>query len=379
MITTRAVRLRALGGPEELHWEEVELPAPGPGEVVIRHTAVGLNFIDTYHRTGLYPVGDLPTVLGKEAAGVVEEVGSGVRQVRRGDRVAYLGPLGAYSDRRVIEAEQLVPLPPEVTAEAAAATLLKGLTTHLLLERFGRVESGSTILVQAAAGGVGLILCQWARALGARVIGTVGSEAKAVLAAAHGCDHPILYRHESFPDKVLALTEGEGVPVVFDGVGQATFDGSLRCLAPFGRLIVFGNASGPVPPIDVLRLTPRCLTVARPSVATGLRSREDLLAGARGLFERMRSGNLRPVVGQRFPLREAAAAHRALEARETLGSTILVPEGAGEELVEAAPEGDPGELAQQPVGAVLERPNPMNPPARSPILGRWVSSNRWTR
>lgn len=376
--TTQAIRLRTLGGPENLHWEEVEIPPPGPGEVLLRHTAVGLNYIDTYHRTGLYPVGDLPVILGKEAVGVVEEVGAGVTSLIPGDRAAYLGPLGAYSERRVLGAQHLVPVPPGVSDEAAAAALLKGLTAHLLLSRFGQVESGSTILVHAAAGGVGLILCQWARALGARVIGTVGSPEKARLAAANGCDHPILYRQENFPQRVLELTGGEGVPVVFDGVGKATFDGSLESLAPFGRLVAFGNASGAVPAVDVLRLTPKCLTLARPSVATGIRTHDDLLAAARDLFGQLLSGVVRPVIGQRFPLNEAAKAHQALEARETLGATILLPQGSepsssekrsGSARVQQEPSGSSLGL---PVGRAVEVTTPMAKPSRTPLVGEQV-------
>ncbi|MCH9650745.1 MAG: GNAT family N-acetyltransferase [Deltaproteobacteria bacterium] len=379
-MKTRAIRLRALGGPENLHWEEVEIPPPGPGEVLLRHTAVGLNYIDTYHRTGLYPVGEgLPVILGKEAVGVVEEVDVAVKSVAPGDRVAYLGPLGAYSERRVIGAEHLVPLPPGVSDESAAATLLKGLTAHLLLSRFGPVDAGSTILIHAAAGGVGLILCQWAQVLGARVIGTVGSEEKARLAAAHGCDHTILYRQESFPQRVLELTDGEGVAVVFDGVGKATFDGSLESLAPFGRLIAFGNASGAVPPVDVLRLTPKCLTLARPSVATGIRTPQDLLTASRVLFRQLLSGAVRPLIGQRFPLKEAAKAHETLEARETFGATILLPQSSEPR----SPEPRPGsarvqqELTDSPLGLPVGIPVavtvPMEKPSRAPLVGRWAS------
>ena len=246
----KAIRIHQTGGPEVLKWEDVQLGRPGPGEALIRQTAVGLNFIDTYHRTGLYPL-PLPAVLGMEGAGMVEEVGAGVTEVKPGDRVAYAGVLGAYTERRLIAADRLVPLPDGVSDIQAAAMMLKGMTAEYLLLRTHRVQRGETILVHAAAGGVGLIMCQWAKHLGATVIGTVGSDQKAELARANGCDHPIVYTRENFTERVRALTGGAGVPVVYDSVGKDTFPGSLDCLRPLGLMVSYGNASGAVPPFNI--------------------------------------------------------------------------------------------------------------------------------
>lgn len=333
MTTTRAVRIHALGGPEVLRWEEVPLSDPGPGEVLVRHEAVGLNFIDTYHRSGLYPVPSLPTAIGMEAAGVVEAVGGrgpasgggAAPSFQPGDRVAYGFGLGAYCKRRVMPTGQLVSIPDGVDSETAAAAMLKGMTAWYLCRRTYRLGAGETVLVHAAAGGVGTILSQWCKALGATVIGTVGSAEKGDVARAHGCDHVILYKEEDFGERVAEITGGEGVPVVFDGVGKATFDGSMECLGRFGMMITFGNASGAVPPLNLLRLSAKGITVARPSLKPYIERRGDLEEAAGELLGHIEAGRIRITVGQRFPLAEAAEAHRALEARGTQGCTVLVP------------------------------------------------------
>jgi NADPH2:quinone reductase len=319
--------MHTTGGPEVLQWEEVEVGAAGDNEVLLRQTAVGLNFIDTYHRSGLYPVGDLPSGLGVEGAGVIEEVGSGVTDLSVGDRVAYAGgPIGAYSERRVLPAERLVKVPAGVEDATAAAMMLKGLTTHYLVRRCYEVGRADTILVHAAAGGVGLMLCQWAKSLGATVIGTVGTPEKAALAGAHGCDHPILYRDEDFVARVRELTDGVGVPVVYDSVGKDTFDGSLDCLRPLGLMVTFGQSSGSVPPFPVHELTPRgSLFLTRPTLASYTATREQLLANAAQLFEVVSSGAVKIEVNQTHPLRDAAQAHRDLESRRTTGATVLLP------------------------------------------------------
>ena len=321
----RAVRFHRTGGPEVLRWEEVKLEPPGRGRVRVRHTAVGLNFIDTYHRTGLYPL-DLPAVPGMEAAGVVEEVGEGVTEVREGDRVAYAGGgAGAYAEARNIAADRLAVLPDAVDDETAAAVMLKGLTAWYLVRRTHRLAAGETTLVHAAAGGVGLILCQWAHHLGARVIGTVGTDDKARLAAEHGCDHPVVYTREDFVSRVHELTDGEGVPVVYDSVGRATWQGSLDCLRPLGLMVSYGNASGPVPPFAPNVLAEKgSLFLTRPTLMTYTARREDLLAAANELFDLVERRVIRVEIRQRMPLAEAAEAHRRLEARRTTGSTVLL-------------------------------------------------------
>ncbi|GIW41941.1 MAG: quinone oxidoreductase [Candidatus Binatia bacterium] len=325
-MTTKAVRIHEHGGPEVLRYEEVDLPAPPPGHVRVRHTAIGLNYIDTYHRTGLYPLPGFPATLGVEAAGVVEELGEGVRELQVGDRVAYAGVLGAYSERQNLPAERLVKLPVGIDDRTAAAMMLKGMTAEYLLRRTYRVRPGDTILFHAAAGGVGLLACQWAKHLGATVIGTVGSEEKAELAREHGCDHVIVYTKEDFAARVREITGGEGVPVVYDSVGQATFEGSLACLAPRGLLVSFGNASGPVRPFPLTLLAEKgSLYVTRPTLATYTARREELLASALELFRVVEAGVVRVEVRQTYPLREAASAHRDLEARRTTGSTVLLP------------------------------------------------------
>ena len=322
----QAVRIHEVGGPEVLRWEEVSVAAPGPGEVRLRQTAVGLNYIDTYHRTGLYKVPVLPAVLGVEGAGVVEAVGPGVTTLREGDRVAYAGPLGGYAEARLIAADRLVLLPEWLDSIQAAAMMLQGMTAEFLLRRVYRVEAGDTVLVQAAAGGVGLLLCQWARALGATVIGTVSSEEKAELARRHGAHHAILYSRENFVERVRELTGGAGVAVVYDGVGQSTFLGGLDCLRPRGLMVSFGQASGAIPPFDPALLGAKgSLYLTRPSLFTYTASRADLEASASALFEAVRTGALVIEVNQSFPLSEAAAAHRALEGRATTGATVLLP------------------------------------------------------
>lgn len=321
-----AIRFERTGGPEVLQWVEVELPPPADGEVRIRHEAVGLNFIDTYHRSGLYPV-PLPSGIGQEAAGVVEAVGGGVTGFAVGDRVAYVGgALGAYSDVRNVLADSLVKLPDALSCEQGAAMMMQGLTAQYLLRRTYRVQPGDTILIHAAAGGVGLIVCQWAKALGATVIGTVSSEAKAELARAHGCDHAIVTARESVSARVREITGGEGVPVVYDSIGKDTFMDSLACLRPLGTMVTFGNASGPVPPFDPgLLARMGSLFLTRPTLFHYIARRQDLLAMAEELFAVVTSGQVRLSINQRFPLKEAATAHRELEARRTTGSSVLLP------------------------------------------------------
>jgi NADPH2:quinone reductase len=323
---SKAIRIHRTGGPEVLLWEEVEVRDPGPGEVRLRHTAVGVNYIDTYHRSGLYPLPYLPAVLGREAAGVVEKVGPDVTEFAPGDRVAYAMHPGAYSEEAVVAAGQLLRLPEEIDDRTAAAMLLKGLTAHYLLRRTYRVAPGDTLLFHAAAGGVGLIACQWAKHLGATVIGTVGTPEKARLARAHGCDHPIVYTRESFVERVREITGGRGVPVVYDSVGKDTFEGSLDCLSPLGLLVSFGNSSGPVAPFSILTLSAKgSLYLTRPTLATHIAHREDLVAAGRELFEVVRSGAVKVEVRHSYALRDAARAHRDLESRATTGSAVLIP------------------------------------------------------
>jgi len=325
MTRVHAIRIHRTGGPEVLAWDELELAPPAAGEARVRHTACGVNFIDTYHRTGLYPL-PLPAVLGREAAGVVEELGPGVHDLAVGDRVAYPMYPGAYSEAHNVRADRLVPLPAEIDDRLAAAMMLKGLTAHYLLRRTFRVAAGQTVLIHAAAGGVGLIACQWAKHLGATVIGTVGSADKALLAREHGCDHPILYRDEDFVARVREITGGRGVPVVYDSVGRDTFERSLDCLSPRGMLVSFGQSSGAVAPFDVVKLSTKgSLFLTRPTLATYIEQRADLLAAAAELFDAVRAGALRIELRQTYPLRDAARAHRDLEERRTTGSTILVP------------------------------------------------------
>jgi NADPH2:quinone reductase len=322
----RAIRIHAPGGPEAMQWEEVAVGDPGPGEARIRHTAVGVNYIDTYHRSGLYKV-PLPSGLGSEGAGVVEAIGSGVDWVKPGDRVAYCGgPLGSYSEARVMPADRLVKLPDGIPDRVAATLMLKGLTTQYLFRQIQKLKAGDTILFHAAAGGVGLIACQWARALGVTMIGTVGSDEKAALAKANGCVHTIVYTRENFVEKVKALTGGKGVPVVYDGIGKDTFPASLDCLVPRGLFVSYGNASGAVPPFDILLLSQKgSLVVTRPTLFTFAKDRESIAAMSNELFELVLSGKIVSEPRQTVPLKDAAEAHRALESRKTTGATILVP------------------------------------------------------
>lgn len=322
-----AVIIAKTGGPEELRFERVDVPEPGPGEVRLRHDAVGVNFIDTYHRTGLYPLPSLPHGIGVEAAGTVEAVGEGVTEVLVGTRVAYAGGVpGAYADVRVFPVERLVPLPDAIDTAEAAAMMLQGMTVEYLIRRTFRVESGMTVLLHAAAGGVGLLACQWLAHLGVEVIGTVGTRAKAELAAAHGCTHPIVYTEEDFVARVREITSGKGVPVVYDSVGKATFEGSLDCLERRGLLVAYGNASGKPDPFDALELAARgSLFLTRPTLFDYVPTREALLESASALFEVVMRGAVKATVGRTWPLSEAPDAHRALEARETTGSILLMP------------------------------------------------------
>jgi len=320
---TSAIRIHEAGGPEVLKWETVEVGEPGPGQVRLRQEAAGLNYIDVYHRTGLYPQ-PLPFIPGVEGAGVVAAVGDGVERVRPSDRVAYAGPIGGYAEERLIAADQLVKLPEAISTEQAAAMMLQGLTAHMLLRGAYRVKPGDTILIHAAAGGVGLIVCQWAKALGATVIGTVGSDEKAELARAHGCDHPIVYTRDDFVAEVGRITGGAKLPVVYDSIGRDTFLKSLDCLRPRGLMVSFGNASGPVDPFPPGILAQKgSLFLTRPTIYHYTATRAELEAAANELFELVENGTIRVEVNQRFALRDAAEAHRALEARQTSGSTVL--------------------------------------------------------
>ncbi len=323
----KAIRIHEYGGPEVLRWEEVEVGDPGPGQLRVRHAAVGLNYIDVYHRTGLYPLPSLPWTLGMEGAGKVEAVGEGVTEFKVGDRVAYASPpVGAYAEVRLMPADRVVALPDAIDDQTAAAMMLQGMTAQYLLRRTYRVQPGDTILLHAAAGGVGLIASQWARHLGATVIGTVGSDEKAELARAHGCHHVIVYSRENFTQRVREITEGQGVAAVYDSVGQATFMNSLDCLRRLGMMVSFGNASGPVPPFDPGILAAKgSLFLTRPSLMAYTAERADLLASAADLFEVAASGTVKIEVHQTYPLAETAQAHRDLEARKTTGSTVLLP------------------------------------------------------
>ena len=322
-----AIRIHRYGGPEVLTWEEVAVGDPGPGEVRLRQTAVGLNFIDVYQRTGLYPVPALPAVIGLEGAGVIEAVGREVRDLSPGQRVAYAGPpLGAYAEVRLMPADRLVVLPDSIDDRTAAAMMLQGMTAEYLLRRTYRVKAGDPVLIHAAAGGVGLIACQWAKHLGATVIGTVGSDAKANLARANGCDYAINYARENFVERVREITGGEGVAVVYDGIGKDTFFDSLDSLRPIGMMVSFGNASGPVPPFEPAILSQKgSLYLTRPTLMTYNAKREALVASAKAMFEVVQSGAVRITVNQTYPLKDAAQAHRDLEARKTTGSTVLLP------------------------------------------------------
>ena len=321
MLAIQAIRT---GGPEVLEAVDLPLPAPGPGQILVRHQAVGLNFIDTYHRSGLYPL-KTPAVLGLEAAGRVEAVGDGVDRFRVGDRVAYNDTLGAYAEAAVVPADRAVKVPEAVSLETAAAAMLKGMTAEYLVRRCHRVEPGQTVLVHAAAGGVGSILVQWAKALGATVIATVGSEAKAALARGHGADHVILYGEEDVAAKVAEITGGQGVAVVYDGVGKDTFEASLKSLGRRGMLATFGNASGPAPAIAPLELGAKSLFLTRPRLLDYIATTEELDDSAAALFAVLESGAVKIEIDQTFPLAQARTAHEALEGRRTTGATVLIP------------------------------------------------------
>ena len=324
---SKAICIFETGGADVLRWRDVDVAAPGRGEVRLRQSAVGLNYIDVYHRGGLYPLAELPAVIGMEGAGVVEDLGPEVTGFEVGQRVAYAGlPPGAYAQERLIPAHRLIALPDGIDDRQAAAMMLKGMTAHYLIRRTYRLQKGDTILVHAAAGGVGSILCQWAKHLGATVIGTVGSDEKAALAGANGCDHAIVYSRENFPERVSEITGGDGVAAVYDSVGRATFEGSLDCLRPFGVMVSFGNASGPVAPFDPAFLGAKgSLFLTRPTLMTYTAKRQDLVAAAEELFDVVLSGQVKIAIHQTYPLAEAAQAHLDLEARKTKGSTVLIP------------------------------------------------------
>jgi len=326
MTTAQAIKFDQVGGPEVLRLSPVDLPAPGAGEARVKHTAIGLNFIDVYHRTGLYPV-PMPSGLGVEGAGVVEAIGPGVTDVKPGDRVAYAGgPLGAYATARIMPADRLVPLPATLKERDAAAMMLQGMTVAYLIRHSFKVEKGMTVLFHAAAGGVGLLACQWLSAIGATVIGTVGSEEKAALARKHGCHHTILYRQENVAEKVRALTKGAGVPVVYDSVGKDTWEGSLDSLSPRGMMVSFGNASGPVPPVNLGILSQKgSLYVTRPTLYHYTSTRETLRETANALFDVVATGKVKIEIHQTYALAEAARAHQDLEGRKTTGSTVILP------------------------------------------------------
>src|SRR5262245_37913458 len=323
----KAIRFAKTGGPEVLAWEDVEVSDPGQGQIHIRHHAIGLNYLDTYHRSGLYPL-TLPSGCGTEGAGVVEAVGAGVTELKAGDRVAYAGGApGAYAEARLFAADRVVKIPDGVSFETAAAMMLKGMTAQYLIKRTFKVQPGMTVLWHAAAGGVGLIASQWLKALGVTVIGTVGSDAKAALAKAHGCEHAIVYTRENFVERVKEITGGKGVPVVYDSVGKLTFMGSLDCLQALGLMVSFGNASGAVEPFPLTLLSQKgSLYITRPTLVSYTAKREDLLATANDLFEVVKSGKVKIEIAKRYPLKDSAQAHRDLEARKTTGSVVLMPQ-----------------------------------------------------
>jgi NADPH:quinone reductase len=321
----KAMRFHKAGGPEVLQLDDVPAGDPGQGQVRIRHTAIGVNFVDTYQRSGLYPMA-MPQVAGNEGAGVVEAVGAGVTDLKAGDRVTYTGLIGAYCESRVVPADRMVKLPQGISEEQAASMLLKGLTVHYLIFSTYAVKPGDTVLWHAAAGGVGLIACQWLKALGVHTIATAGSDEKAALAKAHGAEHVINYSKENFVEKVKAITGGKGVPVVYDGVGKTTWEGSLDCLRPRGLMVTFGNASGPVPPVNLGILSAKgSLYVTRPTLATYIASRAELVERSNALFDVVKSGKVKIETTGRYKLADAAKAHRDLESRKTTGSVILTP------------------------------------------------------
>ncbi|MGQ0544545.1 MAG: quinone oxidoreductase family protein [Betaproteobacteria bacterium] len=321
----KAVRFHQQGGPEVLQVDDVQVGDPGPGQVRIRHTAIGVNFLDTYQRSGLYPM-PVPQIAGNEAAGVVEAVGAGVKDLKKGDRVAYTGLVGAYCEERLVPAERMVKLPKGISEAQAASMLLKGMTVHYLITATYKVKKGDTVLWHAAAGGVGLIACQWLKKLGVTTIGTVGSDDKAKLAKAHGCHHVVNYSRENFVERVKEITKGKKLPVVYDAVGKTTWEGSLDCLRPRGLMVSFGNASGAVPPVNLGVLSAKgSLYVTRPTLVHHIAGRADLLARSKALFDAVKSGKVKIETTARYNLAEAQAAHRDLEGRKTTGSVVLVP------------------------------------------------------
>jgi NADPH2:quinone reductase len=321
----KAIRYHKNGGADVLQLEDVQIGDPGPGQARIRHTAIGVNFIDTYQRSGLYPM-PLPAVAGNEGAGVVEAVGAGVSNIRPGDRVAYTNQVGSYCDVRLVQADRMVKIPEGISDEQAASMMLKGMTVQYLIYRTYPVKRGETVLWHAAAGGVGLIACQWLKALGVTTIGTVGSDEKAALARAHGCEHVIVYTRENFVERVKEITGGKGVPVVYDSVGKTTWEGSLECLRPRGLMVSFGNASGAVPPVNIgILSTKGSLYLTRPTLATHVASRQDLEETAGSLFDAVKSGKVKIETTARYRLADASQAHRDLEGRKTTGSIVLQP------------------------------------------------------
>ncbi|MBM3951362.1 MAG: quinone oxidoreductase [Rhodospirillales bacterium] len=323
---TKAIRFHQTGGPEVLKWEDVEVGEPGPGQIRIRHTAIGLNYLDTYHRSGVYPL-PLPSGVGSEGAGVVTAVGKGVKEFKKGDRVAYASPpVGSYAEERLMPADRVVKIPAGISDRTAAAMMLKGMTARYLIKQTYPAKKGKTVLVHAAAGGVGLILCQWLKALGVKTIGTVGTKEKAALAKKHGCTWPVVYTEEDFLEAVKKITKGKGVPAVYDGVGKAVFMKSLDCLSPRGVMATFGNASGVVDPVPVGILAAKgSLYLTRPTLFTHVATRKDLLATANDLFKVVKSGKVKIRIDQEYALKDAARAHADLESRKTTGSTILIP------------------------------------------------------
>ena len=323
---TKVLQIHKYGGPEVLAWEDVDLPEPGTGEVLIRHTAIGFNFVDTYHRTGQFGNKDtFPLVLGSQGVGIVRAIGKGVSNLNIGERITYSNLLGSYSESRIVPAERMVKLPKDISDELAAAAFLRGLTAYYLLKRLYPVQPGETILVHAAAGGAGLIICQWAKAIGAKVIGTVGTDAKAEIVRSNGCDYPIVYTRENFVEKVMEITNGKGVPVVYDSVGRDTFMKSLECLSPMGMGINFGTASGQVEPFPMQHLHKKSLIVTRPTLATYISNRKDLDTASKEVFEVLRKGIVNIKITGRYKLKDAAQAHIAIESRKTSGVMILLP------------------------------------------------------
>jgi NADPH2:quinone reductase len=326
-MKTKAIRYHETGSPDVLKWEEVDVPAPGPGEVRLRHTAIGVNMKEIGERQGAYPSPPLPAIPGIEAAAIVTEVGDDVTEFNSGDRVAYAGiPTGSYCQERVYPAERLIRIPDEIDDETIASCLHKGMTVRYLVRKTFPVRSGDTILIHAAAGGTGLLLCQWAKHLGAIVIGTVSNKEKAEVAKQNGCDFPIVYTEEDFPERVREITGGKGLPVVYDSVGADTFSKSLECLDPAGTMVLYGIASGHPPPLELMKFDIwKSFFFTRPSFFVHTKRREDLLASAYDLFSMIQSGNLQPLIAKRYPLQEAAKAHRAIESRSTIGSSVLIP------------------------------------------------------